>query len=471
MRVPSAPWALPVAGHGGQLFGWPLRFMTSLNARGPVVRIRSGLSPVYVVTDPCLLRRVLLTDTRDYVKGRLTDRGGPQLGVSLVMDMDFDGMTPFESHRRHRRAVQPAFHPTRIAAHVEALAHEARELAGTWRPGRRVRLDTEFARLACRVNARFFCGSPVGPVAEALEEFKHHLVRGLYWRVPSPAFTDSWNPPGTGGFRRARRRLREAIEAAATRRRSEGDDGSVLAGLIDARYSDTGEALADGQITHEILFDLIASLHGIAAVLPWAFHELARHPDAEQRLHAELDAVLAGRPVTAEDLPRLDFTRRVLQETLRLYPPVWLLARRTLTEVELGPFRLPSGTDLAYVPYALHHNPGLFAEPHRFDPDRWLPERAKTIPDHAYLPFGTGPRKCIGDRLAMTQLLTALATIGSSQRLQPIPGHRARARARIFLTPGPMPMTSHPRPSTVATPHTALAVDRADIDETTCRQP
>ncbi|MEU7133458.1 cytochrome P450 [Streptomyces sp. NPDC046261] len=447
MNVPTVPGALPLIGHGAHLWFRPTAFMAAMNELGPLVRFRPGPTASYLVTDPALLHQVLVTGARHVAKGRLTDSAGPQIGVSLVMDMSFEGMTLFASHRRHRRAVQPAFHPHRLAAQTDAVVRATRERLARWWPGRRLRLERELLSLSNEVNARAFCGGSAGAVSKALAGVQAHLNSGLYWRSVAPRWTDALPVPGTGGFRRERDRLRTALRAALRERRTDPgrDDGDVLSALARARYADDGSDLGDEQICREMVFYLIAAAHGIGDVLPWVFHELAAHPGAERRLHQELDTVLAGQAVAPEHLSQLEYTRRTLLETLRLYPPVWLLARRTVDAVDLGGSLLPAGTELVFSTYALHRHPRHHAAPLRFDPDRWLPGRRAGLPPCAYVPFGAGPRKCIGDRLSMYQMLTVVATIASHWRLRPVPGVRAYPRARIFLSPRSVEMVCEPR--------------------------
>ena len=219
----------------------------------------------------------------------------------------------------------------------------------------------------------------------------------------------------------------------------------MMSSPLQARYTDTGEALGDEQIIADTLFLAWAAVHGLKDVLPHVFYELARHPDVERRVHEEVDSVLGGLPVQAEDLPELEYTRRVVKETLRLHPAVWMLARRSLVPVRLGSAELPAGTELAYCNYAMHRAPSLHPDPLRFDPDRWLPDRAKNLPRCADITFGAGVRKCIGDALTMNQILTALATIAGRWQLRTAPGHRYRPHARVIISPGSLPMTCHRR--------------------------
>lgn len=447
--VPTAPGALPLLGHGLKLLCDPLGFMTSLNELGPLVRMRGpAFTPdVYLVNSPELLHQVLVTDARSYSQARITAGIGSQFGISLVMDMRFDGLTLFASHLRHRRAVQPAFHPRRIAAGTPAVRQATQEATARWVPGTAIRVDKELARLAYSVNARAVCGdTPVlEQVTAELAALSSQTTPGMYWRLALPGLAHVRHVPGTGRFLRALSGLRTAVAASLAHQRSQGAAGDdVVSQLLRARYSDTDEPLADQQIIADTLFLLWAATHGLKDVLPHVFYELAHHPDVEQRVHAEIGSVLQGRPVQAEDLPALDYTRRVVKETLRLHPAPWMLGRRALVPVRLGQTELPAGTELAYCTYAVHRNPTVHPDPLRFDPDRWLPDRARNLARCSDIAFGSGVRKCIGDALTMNQILTAVATICARWQLRPVPGHRYRPRARIVISPGPLSMTCHP---------------------------
>ncbi|MFG3507093.1 cytochrome P450 [Streptomyces sp. NPDC047821] len=449
-NVPVAPGALPLIGHGLKLLYDPLRFMASLHTSGPLVRMRGpAFTPdVYLVNSPELLHQVLVTDARDYSQARITAGIGSQFGVSLVMDMSFDGLTLFASHLRHRRAMQPAFHPHRIAARTPAVRRATHETITRWARGGTVRVDKEMARLAYTVSARAVCGDTpaLDRVTAGLALLSSQTTRGLYWRLALPGLATLRHVPGTGKFRRALSDLRTAVEASLAHHRSQGATGDdVVSQLLQARYTDTDEPLDDQQIIADTLFLVWAATHGLKDVLPHALYELARHPDVEQRVHDEIDSVLQGRPVRAEDLPALTYTRQVVKETLRLHPSPWMLGRRTLVPVRLGRTELPAGSELAYCTYAVHRDPAVHPDPLRFDPDRWRPDRAKDLARCSDIPFGAGVRKCIGDTLTMNQVITALATITARWQLRTVPGHRYRPRARIVISPGPLPMTCHPR--------------------------
>jgi cyclooctat-9-en-7-ol 5-monooxygenase len=190
---------------------------------------------------------------------------------------------------------------------------------------------------------------------------------------------------------------------------------------------------------------LVAGTDITASLLAWALHLLGSHPNAEQRVHAELGTVLAGRSPTVADLPRLECLAQVLSETLRLYPPAWLLPRRAAINTTLGGHTIRRGSYVFYSPYLSHHDPLQFPDPDRFDPDRWLPERARDLSRYAHIPFGAGPHKCIGNSFSVIEAQTALATIMTRWRLRPSKNHPLRPHVFTSLTPGWLRMITERR--------------------------
>jgi pentalenene oxygenase len=203
---------------------------------------------------------------------------------------------------------------------------------------------------------------------------------------------------------------------------------------------------------------LIGGTETTGNTMAWAFHTLATHPEIERRLHAELDTVLQGRVPGFQDLRQLPYTTRVITETLRKYPPAWLMTRTTTRQTELAGRRIEPGTIVFYSPYALGHNPATYESPDVFDPDRWLPERAALLPRSANLPFGGGSRKCIGDTLGTAETTITLAGIASRWRLRTLPGAKAgTAVPRASLGTGPLQMVPEPRGHLAARPDLALS--------------
>jgi cytochrome P450 len=214
--------------------------------------------------------------------------------------------------------------------------------------------------------------------------------------------------------------------------------------LLLARDEDTGEGMSDQQVHDEVITLLTAGGETTAVALAWLFHELGQHPEVERRFHAEIDHVLVGRMVTFDDIPRLEYTQRIISETLRKYP-LLMLMRRARTDVDLGGVHIQPDTEVALSQYALHHDPQLYPDPARFDPDRWLPDRAARLPKGAFIPFGAGLRHCLGYTYAQTEIAIVAATVAARWRLVPVADKPVHPKLTTTLRPNQLPMATMPR--------------------------
>jgi cytochrome P450 len=434
--VPLARGSVPLFGHARALRRDPLAFMRSLRSLGELTRIAIGPRRVYVVNSPELIRRVLVVEARKFDKGVLFDRARAHLGNGLVTSSG-------EFHHRQRRMAQPAFHATRIARYAELMIEQATERTAAWQEGTPVELTGEMGRLALDILLRcLFAAEPAAQVRAVLTR-SLSTKQGSMKRALSPL--DAW-----------RDRLRgRADEPPAVERTGLPELYAVLARLVEERRAERDEQddllsmlldtpMSDEQLCDELVTLFVAGTETVSAALAWAFHELARNPDVERRLHEEVDSVLGGRPVTSGDIGRLRYTHQVAQEVLRRYA-VWLLMRRAVVPVELGGIDLAPGTEVFFSPHALHHDPELYPQPDVFDPDRWLPERCADLPRGAYLPFGAGNRLCMGEGFAWTEMVVVLATVAARWRLVPAPEHNVRTRIGTLLEPDRLPMIPHRR--------------------------
>ncbi|WP_405978186.1 cytochrome P450 [Streptomyces sp. NBC_00158] len=437
-RPQSAPGAWPLAGHVPSLIRRPLRFVTSLAAHGDIVRIRLGPLPVYALTHPDLVQQVLVDDARNYARGRIFDKAGPFLGDGLLAASGAE-------HRRQRRILQPAFHRERIAAATPAILRAAQDTSDSWKPGQRIAVDRVMNELSLTMLAKTLFQAEAGaPAAAQIRSSLPVLAGGLIVRTLMPEWWTRLPLPGNRRFDRAVHSMSTAIDDAVHSYRANGEDhGDVLSVLLAARDTD-GHPLTDRQIRDQLIGFGLAGVETTGASLAWIFHELGRHSDIEARVHQEIDTVLGDRPPTHADVPALKYTGRVITETLRLHA-LWIVMRRTLDPVRLGEATLPAGTEILYSAYALHRDPRWFPDPERFDPDRWLPDRARSIPKGAYIPFSAGAHKCIGDSLAFTEMALTVAVICRRWRLRPAPGVRVREVARGDVHPNRLPMTAEPR--------------------------
>jgi cytochrome P450 len=219
------------------------------------------------------------------------------------------------------------------------------------------------------------------------------------------------------------------------RRRSGEERNDLLAMLLAARDAETNAAMDDRQLRDEMVTFLVAGHETTAVALSWTWYLLSQNPDAERRLHAEVDEVLGDRLPTVDDLKDLPYTRMVLEESMRLYPPVWATSREPYEDDEVGGVRLPAGTTVTLSQYVTHRDPAFWPEPERFDPERFNPERSAERPEYAYFPFGGGPRRCVGQQFAMMEGQIALAMISRRLRLRLVPGHPVEPDPILTLRP------------------------------------
>lgn len=436
--IPRAPGALPLLGHTLKLMRGPLAFVRSLRETGEFVRVDIGTLPVCFATSPALVNEVTVGKARSFEKGRLFQRVRPLVGNGLATA---DG----ETHRRHRRLMQPMFHRQQIAGYVEVMGRNADALANSWTAGQRIEIHREVTSLTIRTLAETLFSTHIGQQAVATVSRELPVVmRNMLMRTASPKLLDGL--PLWRSFDRATGNMRSVIDrlVVETRRSGRSDETDLLSVLLAARDADTGEALTDEEVRDELVTILFAGSETTASVLSWALHHLSQHPEIAEAAVAEIEEVTEGKSIAFADIPQLSLVKRVLDESLRLHGVV-LLMRRALEPVEIGGFRIPAGTEVAFSLYALHRDPEIYPQPDVFDPDRWLPERRAELPRDAVVPFGSGNRKCIGDAFAWTQATVALATILRRWRLRATGDHTPREVLAAMANPDRVPMTVHPR--------------------------
>ncbi|MDT0388756.1 cytochrome P450 [Streptomyces dubilierae] len=437
--IPRAAGSLPLVGHAIPLLRDNLAFIASLRRTyGPVVEI--ALQPgtrTVIVQDPVLIQAMLKDKTLD--KGRFFEKMGQLLGDSVVTAAG-------EEHTAKRRQLQPAFARGEIARYVDLMRDEVHTAVDGWVPGRTLDVREVMVELSLDMLGRtVFSGSLDDTTFRRLRHDLSVVMNGVGARVMLPDWVERLPLPFNRRFDRARDAVRATVHRAVDDLQAAGHDtGDMLSLLLRAQDEATGRPLTAHQICSEILTLAVAGTETTASVLSWALYELARHPDVEARVLAELDDVLGDRPVTFEDITRLPYLGRVITEVTRLHHTGWLVTRRTTVETRLGAWTLPAGTELAYCQHALHRDPALFPDPLHFDPDRWL-DSAQQPPAGAFLPFGAGKHRCIGDRFALTELITAIATIARRVRLDLTRDETVRPVARATVRPRTLLMTVRPR--------------------------
>lgn len=265
------------------------------------------------------------------------------------------------------------------------------------------------------------------------------------FEMESMSMVPTWVPlPKQRRFKRARKDLQRIVSALVAQRaaRLDPDADDVLTRLIVSTRREADPAVAERRLQDELVTLLLAGHETTASTLGWTFHLIDQHPEVAERLHAEAVDVLGDRPPAYADLHRLTFTAQVLQEVTRLYPPVWILTRQAKADDEIGGFHVPAGADVLICPYTLHRHPNYWDAPTRFDPDRFKPDSAANRPRYAHIPFGAGPRFCVGSHLGLMEGTFVIALVARELRLAKIPGYQVVGEPMLSLRiKGGLPMT------------------------------
>jgi cytochrome P450 len=383
---------------------------------GDIVAVRFGPRRVFLVFQPDAIEEVLVTQARNFTKHFALRLNPLVLGNGLLTsEGDF--------WLRQRRLAQPAFHRNQIAAYAAVMVGYTQRMLAGWSAGQRCDILTEMTRLTLAIAAKTLFDAEVGAEADtvgsALQLLQTNFVARFNSLLPLPI----WLPtPRNLRLKRAVRRLDEILYGFIRQRRQSGTDrGDLLSLLLHARDEDDGSRMTDRQLRDEAMTLFLAGHETTALTLSWAWYLLACHPEAEERLLAEVLAVLAGRAPTVADLPRLRYAEAVVQEALRLYPPAHVIGREAIHDCEIGGYRVPAGTTLLMSQWVVHRDARYFEQPEAFRPERWTGDLAQRLPKYAYFPFGGGPRVCIGNTFAMIETVLVLATIAPRFRFTVLP--------------------------------------------------
>jgi cytochrome P450 len=416
---------------------------------GDVVYFRVA-GPNFLVSHPDHIEYLLLKNHRGYPHAEFQNENWRTIvGEGLVVsDGDF--------WLRQRRLVQPAFHRQRLAAFGTMMADTTAEMLEQWQPaveeGKPLDLRMEMMRLTLTILAKAMFSTNVAPEAEAIGLAVSEELEYANMRLLSPVnLPENLPTPANRRFLEARRSMDAIVYRLIAERRKSGEDaGDLLSMLLQARDEESGEGMNDKQLRDEVTMMFVAGHESTALALAWTWYLLSMHPTEAQRLHAEVDEVLGGRLPGFEDIPKLRFTTRVIEEALRLYPPFWAVLRSPREGGEIGGYQIPKGALVFISPYVTHRHPAFWDDPEGFDPDRFLPERSEGRHRYAYLPFGAGPRKCIGEAFAMMEMQLVVAAVAQRYRLDLVPGHPIVMQPGLSLRPRyGMQMVLKPRQTAV----------------------
>ncbi|MEZ5308661.1 MAG: cytochrome P450 [Pyrinomonadaceae bacterium] len=397
---------------GGHFFKFrkdPTGFLTSLSELGDVAGMRMFNRPSFFINHPDLIRDVLVTNHSKFHKGVALQRAKPLLGEGLLTS---EG----ERHLRHRRMIQPAFHKQRIAEYAASMSEYADDLCAGWREGETLEIDREMARLTLRIVGKTLFGTDVSGAADEVGQAMTDLMdRFDFMLLPFSNYLEKLPLAAARKSRNARANLDSVIfRVIEERRKTEEDHGDLLSMLLLAQDENSGLGMSDKEVRDEALTLFIAGHETTANALVFTLFLLAQNPKVAAELQGELDAVLAGRLPTFEDVPKLPFTESVIAESMRLFPPAWALGRLAIEEHSLGGFHVPKGSLIILSPYVIHRDSRFWDRAGEFVPDRWTRASIRQKgQEFVYIPFSKGVRSCVGESFAWMELILLVSVFAS----------------------------------------------------------
>jgi cytochrome P450 len=404
----------------------PIGLLEELATYGDLVRVGVPGRDAFLLNHPDLVRDVFVTDHRAFHKGPTIQAAKMLLGESLLTS---EG----EHHKKQRRLIQPMFHHDRIASYAGAMVRGATRTAERWHDGQEMDVHAQMSALTLSVVGETLFGADVDEERSAIVRRALTDTLGMFDRVYSPLFRllTRMPSPTMRRFRRVESDLNAVIAEMIAERRATGAGGDDLLSLL-LRANEDGVGMSDEQVRDEALTLFLAGHETTSIALTWTWWLLSLNPDAEAKLHEEVDA-LGGEP-TVEDIPRLAYTRAVLDEAIRFRPPAWAIGRTAVADHRAGEFTIPSGSVVVVAPWLLHHDERWWPDVESFRPERWLADRPEGS-RFACVPFGGGPRRCIGEPFALMEGTLVLATLARGWRFRTVSGEPPGLQPVVTLRP------------------------------------
>jgi cytochrome P450 len=406
-----------------------LRLLPSWARRyGDIFYFRAFGFHLYFLNHPDYFEYVLVSNSRNFIKGRSVQASRCFLGNGLLTS---EG--DFWLHQRH--LAQGAFHRHCISEYGSVMVDCTQRMVAGWHDGEVRDVYQDMLRLCMDIAARTLFGADLARQADEVGAAIETVLEEVTGGVMQLPFLVKLPTLGNLRLRRAVRRLDKVVWGMIHQRRNSERSKDDLLSLLLRAHDDGDTQMTDQQLRDEVITLFLAGYEPCAVALSWTWYLLSQHPEVEAKLWEELRTVLAGRPPGVADLPQLRFSEKVMKESMRLYPPAWIISRETVSECEIGGYRVPAGTQLAMSAWVTHRDGRYFADPEVFNPDRWTDELTAPLPRFAYFPFGGGPRLCIGAAFTMTETVLLLATIAQRFRFSLLRGHPVTPEPAITLRP------------------------------------
>lgn len=408
---------------------------------GDIVYFKIGPIRIVLLNHPDYIKEVLTVQHRNFVKGRPLEMAKELLGEGLLTS---EG----EFHKRHSRMIQPAFQRNMIESYVPAITKCIAQMMCRWEDGMKTDMKDEMTHMSIAITGMTLFNADI---AEEAPEISKALdtATSLFGRISLP-FSE-WllklPLPGNLRFYKARKRLDDTIRRMVNeRRQNKMDNGDLVSLLLRTQNENGNGGLSDQEIRDEAITLFLTAFDTTSTALTWTWYLLSQNPQAQAELHKELDNVLKGRLPVAEDIPNLKYTRMVFGESMRLYPPSYVIPRQAIEDFPIGKYIVPRGSIVLMSPYLIQHDSRFYADPEKFDPYAWDKHSHGLNSKYEYFPFSRGPRSCIGEPFAWMLGTLAIASVAQSWQIKHVPDHRVELLPLINLRPKyGMMMTMHRR--------------------------
>jgi cytochrome P450 len=408
--------------------GFMIRNISKLQSFKDIVHVKLGISDFYLITNPSMIQEVLVTKQRDFIKGEFLQRTKKVFGEGLLTS---EG----NFHHRERRLVQPAFHHDRIVSYAKIMVEFANQVSLKWQDGEVIDVHAEMERLTMRIVAKCLFNADIQSESQTLTKDLTMMIN-YFSRLSSPFARILQKLPTNRKYGLSLQRIDKMMYGLIEERRSSGhDEGDLLSMLLSAK-DESGRRMTNSQLRDEVLILFAAGHETTANALTWTWYLLSQNPSVEAKMYSEVNSIIGtGRLPEASNFQKLEYTTKVLTESMRLYPPAWILVRQAMQNTMIGDYFIPKGTEVAMSQFVTHRDPRFFENPTKFEPERWTMEMKEKLPKFSYFPFGGGPRSCVGEPFAWMEGVLLLATISIKWKLNHVEGHKVEMLPRITLRP------------------------------------
>ncbi|WP_228853302.1 cytochrome P450 [Aegicerativicinus sediminis] len=430
-KLPPGPKSLvPFA----NVFGFrknSLKFLKDISTEyGDIAQFKMGPLRVVLLNHPDYIKEVLSNQHQNFIKGRPLEMAKEVLGEGILTSAG-------DLHKEHSRIIQPAFHIRMMELYVPAMTNYSQLTMDKWQDGQVIDMLQCMIGMSTEIAAKTMfnvdINNEVPEINNALED-----IMSLFGRITMP-FAEillKLPIPSTKKFFKARAKLDDTIyKIIENRKKNPLQNGDLLSLLLNTQEDTIGISLTDKQIRDEALTLLLTAFDTTSLALTWTWYLLSLHPEIESKMHQELDSVLNGGTPTLEDYPKLKYTKMVFEEAMRMYPPIYVIAREALQDVIIADYKIPKKSIVLLSPYLIHHDARFHHNPEKFDPEALAKRLGRNHNKYEFFPFSVGPRSCIGQHYAMLEGVMVLASMGSHWCMETVPNQKVEMEQLLNLRP------------------------------------